>query len=157
MSKVRKYCSGELVTAQSGESLQRVAQRMRDEHVGCVVVIEGLDGKRKLLGILTDRDIVVRALAQTGRYLEQVSVGDVMSHAGVTVSAEAEMGEALKIMRAAGIRRLPVIEPTGELVGLLSLDDALDYLQEVFGDLTSTLSREQRNEAKAQASHSRRE
>jgi CBS domain-containing protein len=80
-----------------------------------------------------------------------------MSHAGVTVSAEAEMGEALKIMRAAGIRRLPVIEPTGELVGLLSLDDALDYLQEVFGDLTSTLSREQRNEAKAQASHSRRE
>jgi CBS domain-containing protein len=90
---------------------------MREHDIGDVVVLED----RRLGGILTDRDIVVRALAE-GRDPEKTKVGDICSRDLTTVSPTDSVGYAVRLMRAKAIRRLPVVEE-GQVVGIVSLGD----------------------------------
>jgi CBS domain-containing protein len=101
----------------SSASLIEAAQTMREHDIGDVVVLED----RRLGGILTDRDIVVRALAE-GRDPEKTKVGDICSRDLTTVSPTDSVGYAVRLMRAKAIRRLPVVEE-GQVVGIVSLGD----------------------------------
>ena len=116
---------------------------MREHHVGCVVVV---DQAGKPIGMLTDRDIVVRALAQTDRHLEQIRVDDIMAQPVVTAAANADLVEAMTMMRSAGIHRLPIVNAGGNLVGLLSFDDLIEYFQGRLGDLASLLQQGREHE-----------
>jgi CBS domain-containing protein len=97
------------------------ARAMRDLDVGAVVVMEN----DKPLGIVTDRDIVVRALAR-GRGLDAATVGDICSRDLATVPAGASVEDALGVMAARGVRRLPVTIARGSVVGIVSIDDLVD-------------------------------
>jgi CBS domain-containing protein len=97
------------------------ARAMRDLDVGAVVVMEN----DRPLGIVTDRDIVVRALAG-GRGLDAATVGDICSRDLVTVPAGASVEDALGVMAARGVRRLPVTIARGSVVGIVSIDDLVD-------------------------------
>ena len=97
------------------------ARAMRDLDVGAVVVMEN----DRPLGIVTDRDIVVRALAR-GRGVEAATVGDICSRDLVTVPAGASVEDALGVMAARGVRRLPVTIARGSVVGIVSIDDLVD-------------------------------
>jgi CBS domain-containing protein len=150
MRLVADYCSKGVVTARPDQSLLEVAQLMRREHVGCVVVVESNSHwPSRPVGILTDRDIVVRALAQTDRYLDQVRADDVMVRPVITVSEDDELADALDIMRSGGVRRLPVVNQNGEVVGLLSFDDLICHLHGSFGELAALLGRERLEEMRA--------
>ncbi len=93
--------------------------------MGSVVVVD----RGRPAGILTDRDIAIRVVSEA-RDADATSVGTVMSSPVVTVPEYAAVGEALRSMRAHRIRRLPVVNEAGMLVGILALDDLLDLLAE---------------------------
>lgn len=105
-------------TIQPSASVLDAAQIMRKSDVGDVIVVEG----KRLFGILTDRDIVVRALAE-GRDPESTRVSEICSRELTTVQATASVGTVVRTMREKALRRLPVVEETGEVVGIVSLGD----------------------------------
>jgi CBS domain-containing protein len=94
------------------------ARAMRDLDVGAVVVMEN----DMPMGIVTDHDIVVRALAR-GRGVDAATVGDICSRDLATVPAGASVEDALDVMAARGVRRLPVTIARGSVVGIVSIDD----------------------------------
>ena len=96
------------------QTLQRAARQMRDLDIGALVIC-GEDGR--LLGIVTDRDIVVRAIA-VGKDPKKTRISEVMSADPITVSADDDVEAAERIMRERQVRRLPVVED-GKLVGIL--------------------------------------
>jgi CBS domain-containing protein len=99
-------------------SVMDAAEIMRDADIGDVVVLED----RRLYGILTDRDIVVRVLAE-GSDPATVSVGQVCSRELTTIPPTASVGDAVRLIREKAIRRLPVVEEGGEVVGIVSMGD----------------------------------
>ena len=99
-------------------SVMDAATLMREGDFGDVVVLE----EGRLRGILTDRDIVVRVLA-TGDDPSSVRVGDVCSRMLTTVSESDSIGDAVRLIRAKAVRRLPVLDDDGKLVGIVSLGD----------------------------------
>ncbi len=114
---IERFCRKRVVTAQPDESAFAVARRMRDEHVGCVVIVE----LGRPVGIVTDRDLVSRVLAE--RRSPEQPIRDFMTAAPVTVRAGDQLDHVVSRMREAGVRRLPITDAGGALVGLVSLDD----------------------------------
>jgi CBS domain-containing protein len=94
------------------------AELMRERDIGDVVVLED----DRLYGILTDRDIVVRVLAEGGDPAA-VTVGEICSRDLTTISPTASLGTAVRLIREKAIRRLPVVEDDGMVVGIVSLGD----------------------------------
>lgn len=144
--RVGDVCSRRVVTIERTESLLEAARRMRTHHVGCVVVVEPGDGASKPIGILTDRDIVVSVLATASPYLDALQVGDVSTAPLVTALEGQNVGDVLKTMRTHGIRRLPIVDGAGALVGLLAFDDLLEVVADELHDLAALVAREQRHE-----------
>ena len=114
---VRELMAEPVVTVMADTTLTDAARLMRDADIGGVVVVK----KNKPIGVLTDRDIVVRGIADN-RMPGTVTAGEICSTDVVTVNSDAELVEAIALMRRASVRRLPVTE-RGELVGLLSLGE----------------------------------
>jgi len=115
------------------------ARLMRDRNIGAVVVVEGT----KPIGIVTDRDIVTRIIA-AGKDPAGVTVGEIMTEMPAVVNENVGFHEALKLCGAEGIRRLPLVDRNGDVVGMLSLDDLLRRLAGEMGQVASALSRAQR-------------
>lgn len=134
-------CSRNVAVAPKGTSIVDAAKRMRMAHVGTLVVVEG-DDKRVPLGILTDRDIVLSIVASNPQHLPFLTVGDAMSDNLVTTRDDASPDEALKLMEERGVRRLPIVDGTGTLVGILSVDDVVRFLSDVLGRIVGLMSRE---------------
>jgi CBS domain-containing protein len=105
------------LSVDAGVSIRQAAEVMRDNDIGDVLVV----GDGSLRGIVTDRDIVVRALAD-GRQPDATPVADVCSPKLTVVDAQAEVDEAADIMGRHAVRRLPVVE-NNEVVGIVSLGD----------------------------------
>jgi CBS domain-containing protein len=114
---VRELMAEPVVTVMADATLTDAARLMRDADIGDVVVVH----KNKPIGVLTDRDIVVRGIADN-RTPGTVTAGEICSTDLVSVEQDAEIAEAIALMRRAAVRRLPVTE-RGELVGLLSLGE----------------------------------
>jgi CBS domain-containing protein/RNA polymerase-binding transcription factor DksA len=123
---VGRICSREVSIAHPGEAVEAAARRMAVHGVGTLVVI---DGESRPLGILTDRDLVLRVLAH-GLDPRDTTVDAVMTPQPTTIWEHAPIESALASMRAGRLRRLPVVDGAGRLVGIQSLDDALSLLAE---------------------------
>ena len=104
-------------TANADDTIVEAARIMRDSDIGDVVIMQ--DGQ--VGGILTDRDIVVRAIAE-GRDPEATPISEVCTTGVETVDPSASVDDALRVMREADIRRLPVVK-NGRPVGIISLGD----------------------------------
>jgi CBS domain-containing protein len=142
---VGEVCTRFVVTALEDETVVDAARRMRDAHVGTIVVVDEI-ATNKPVGILTDRDIVVSAVAQTPDKLESLRVGDVMTGDLVTARSGEALDIALASMRARGIRRLPVVDSDGLLEGLLAFDDILEVMSEELNQLVGLVAHEQKRE-----------
>jgi CBS domain-containing protein len=115
--KVREVMSTDVIVCDDGTTVGDVARVMRDRHIGDVLV----SANGRLRGIATDRDIVVRCVAEGGN-VDGVRIGDLLSTDPVMVDPEAPVEDAVKRMVEHSIRRLPVVED-GRLVGVISLGD----------------------------------
>ena len=142
---VGEYCNREVVIVSKTDSIQETIGLMRSEHVGTVVVVEKTDGNIIPVGMLTDRDIVIEILAEDIR-LESVNVGDVMSLELVVVNEAVDLMDAVKIMHIKGVKRIPIVNNDGGLVGILAVDDVLELLAEQIMDLAKLASVEQNQE-----------
>ena len=121
---VRDHCRRDACTATSDESIREAAKRMDARGVGSLVVV---DAQQRPIGMLTDRDIVMRVLRRR-RDPDSVQVGAVMQPEPTVVREDAPLDVAVRAMRRDTVRRLPVVDDSGRLVGILTVDDALQLL-----------------------------
>jgi CBS domain-containing protein len=125
---------------------------MRDLHVGTLVVVDDQDGRRIPVGLVTDRDLVVRVLSDGARDIDALILADVMTSEPVTAREEDNLRDVIKKMRSFGIRRLPVVNDRGGLEGILSFDDLIDFVAEELSDLSFLVAREQKRERDTRSS-----
>ncbi|NIO40558.1 MAG: CBS domain-containing protein [Burkholderiales bacterium] len=142
---IGEVCSREVVFVQKEESVAAAARLMRENHVGCLVVADVQNSKRVPVGMLTDRDITVAVVAP-GLDAEAILVGDVMSGELLSVRDDAGIAETVELMRVRGIRRLPVTDADGVLVGIVAADDILGLLAEEIAGLAGMVTREEKRE-----------
>lgn len=144
---INEFCNRDVVFATREMSLTEAAQLMREYHVGDLVVVDELDGKRVPVGIVTDRDMVIEIIAQS-LDLTKYSVGDIMGPQLISVQDKEGVFETIRLMRSKGIRRVPVVNQEKGLVGIVTADDMLDILAEEITELAKVAPREQEHEAK---------
>ena len=115
---IKDVMTSDPCTIDAGKSVAYAAEMMRDEDVGLAPIVEG----DTLIGMLTDRDIAIRVVAE-GRSPDQVTVREVASKQVVTIDPQQDLNEALRIMAKHQVRRLPVVEEDGRLVGVVAQAD----------------------------------
>lgn len=131
--QVGRICSRRVVTVLPTASAVEVARRMRDACVGSIVVAEPREGRRHVHGIVTDRDLVVKVLAVDPAGLASTRAADLLTGEVVSCRERDEVSDALELMKRHGIRRMPVIDASGDLAGIIALDDALRALADDIG------------------------
>ena len=120
-------CSRYLVTTSTGAPLAEVARLMRESHVGAVVVTAGGIDHPRVVGIITDRDIMRAQLRRTVD-LSSLSAEEAMTRDPLVCPEEESIDGAIAHLRARGVRRAPVVRADGAPVGLISVDDLLRHL-----------------------------
>lgn len=144
---IGEICSREVVVMQRHESIREAAKLMRQYHVGDVVVVEERDGARVPVGLVTDRDLVVEIMA-TELDPEVITVGDIIEPELVCVKEDVGIFEATQFMRGRNVRRLPIVNERGALIGILSFDDLLELLSEELLALAKLVRYQREKEAK---------
>lgn len=135
---VERICQCEVDVAELGETIVPIAERMRQRTVGCLVV---RNEAQEPVGIVTDRDLVTRVLAAR-KDPDATRIEEVMTTPLKTVTEGMPIEQALTTMRSGGFRRLPVVDRSGKLLGILTLDDILMLLAEESTDIGRLLNRE---------------
>lgn len=151
--KVREFCSRVVAVAVPSTDLREAARMMREHHVGSLIVIDQPTGATKPIGIVTDRDIVVRAVAP-GIDPQSLTVQDVMRPELSVLRDDVGVFEASETMASSGARRLPVVTKEGDLIGIVSLDDVMRVLSTELSLLVATVNRSTEREVEAHATES---
>lgn len=138
--QVREIMCTDILGCTKDTSLRDAAAIMCEKDCGSLPVFESA-GSRKLIGIITDRDIVCRTLGQ-GKDPYQMAVGDCMSMPVITVTPETSLDECRRRMEKNQVRRVPVIDASGRCCGMVSQADlALKCEQEEAGELVKEVSK----------------
>ncbi len=142
---IGEVCVRQVVYASPDTRVVEAARLMREHHVGNLLVAEESLGRRVPVGIVTDRDIVLEVLA-ADLDPHRLTVGDIMSTELVTVPETEGIFQTIQLMRAKGVRRVPVVDANGGLVGIAAVDDLLELLAEELTELAKLMVRERRRE-----------
>ncbi|MGZ8983590.1 MAG: CBS domain-containing protein [Methylotenera sp.] len=143
---IGEICNREVVITGADDTVLHAANLMRKHHVGDLLVVKQSNGSNIPIGIVTDRDLVVEVLAPEVDP-KTLNVGDIMTSELTTVKEDVGVFEAIRFMRIKGIRRLPVVDDKGSLIGVVTLDDLLELLVEELGLLVKLIAHEQQKEA----------
>jgi len=139
---LKSICNREVVIAQKNDTLVEAAKLMREYQVGSIVIVEERNGLRYPVGIVTDRDLVIELIAKEVD-INSVTLGDVMYRDIILGKENDDINETIKIMRQRGIRRLPVVDDRGVLVGIVTMDDLIDLIAEEVKDLVALIGKQQ--------------
>ena len=135
----------EVVVAKRDTTVSEAARLMRSHHVGDVVVVDEVEGRKVPCGIVTDRDIVIGLVAQ-GLDPDTITVSDLMT-TEILVARELDgVADTLEVIRVKAVRRMPIVDALGTLVGIVTADDLLQLLSEEMSALAAMINREQRRE-----------
>jgi CBS domain-containing protein len=145
--KVGTLCIRETVLIEKNDSLLAAAKLMHNYHVGALVVVEKLGGKNRPVGIVTDRDIALKGVAEERS--PETAVGEILASELVTAPEEALLYDVLETMKAKGIRRIPVVDAEGYLAGILTMDDVIEFLTDEMKTISSLYYREVKKERKS--------
>jgi len=143
--RIGEICSRDVVTCKANASALDLARLMRDQHVGTVIVVNDSDGQDVPVGIVTDRDLVIQVLA-TGVQPDAVTAGDMMKPVCTVLESEV-VYDAIWAMRRAGARRMPVVDGTNALFGIVSVDDLSQFLAEELTELSRISPQQRRTES----------
>lgn len=133
---ISSLCRREVVTVRASASVREAAAAMRNQHVGVLAVTDPYTPGR-VIGVVTDRDLVVDLLA-LGHPVDQ-PVGSICRTELASVPADASVGDAMQAMRQAGVRRLLVHDDNDAVVGLVSVDDLVEVVAAELDALAATL------------------
>ena len=147
---IGEICNREVVFSYPNHTVREAALLMREYHVGDLVVVEE-NGKRKPVGIVTDRDIAISIVA-LGLDPDVITVGDIMGPELVTVRENQGVFETIQQMRLKGVRRLPIVGEEGALVGIVAVDDLVALFADELSELSKVIVREQMVEVKPRKS-----
>ena len=121
MPKCQDVMTRDPVCCQPGDSVSNAASVMKQEDVGSVPVVESQASKR-LVGIVTDRDLVVKVLAG-GRAVDQATVGDAMTPNPVSCREDDDVEQAMRTMKDRQVRRMPIVDAGGRVTGIIAQAD----------------------------------
>lgn len=144
--KTGEVCNRTVVIVGRETPLGEAAKLMRENHVGSLVVAKNTYG-RKPVGIVTDRDMVVEVMAADLDY-RTLTVGEIMGDKLVIAKETDDSLDTLKLMRASGVRRIPVVTDKGDLAGIVTVDDLLEIVAEELEDIVHAIGNEQHKETK---------
>lgn len=144
--KAGQICNHHVVTVSPDDSIRTAAELMRQHHVGDVVVAERNGKSLSPLGILTDRDIVVAVIAEDVG-LDEITVRDTMTDQLITANEDDDLLATLMQMRENGVRRLPVVDKAGRLVGILTADDVIGVVARELAEVWALIVRQQGRES----------
>ena len=145
---IGEICNREVVMLEINHTVLSAAKLMRKHHVGDLLVVKKSNGSCIPISIVTDRDLVVEVMAPEIDP-SVLTVGDIMPRNLATVKESTGVFETIQHMRVRGVRRMPVVDESGNLVGVVTLDDLLGLLAEELGLLTKLIEHEQIKEASA--------
>lgn len=128
MKKSRDVMTKDLVYCEPDETVKHVAQMMKNEDVGPILVVDNEDNK-KLVGIVTDRDLAIKVVGE-GRDPQNTKVEDVMTVKIITSRADEDVRNAMKAMAQYQLRRIPVVDDEDRLVGIISQADVATRVDE---------------------------
>lgn len=150
--KVGDLCQQNVVTASPTTSIPSAARVMREAHVGYLIVVEPAreEGAYKVVGVLTDRDIVVAVVARDAD-ARALTVGDVMTRDPLIANESSPLEVTLTLMEEVGVRRVPVVNSKGALSGVLALDDALRTIASQLTKIAGCIGNEQKVERHVRA------
>lgn len=142
---LREVYTPDAVSCAADRSTLHAARLMRQHHVGDLIVVEDGESDPSPIGIVTDRDIVVEVL---GKELDPatVTLRQIMRTPVVIASSAEDVTQVLERMKTHGVRRIPVVDETSRLIGVLSLDDLLQRLAADAASLAEVVTREQDRE-----------
>lgn len=139
---LKTICNREVLIAQKNDTPVEAAKLMREYHAGSIVIIEERNGVRYPVGLVTDRDLVIELIAKEVD-INSVTLGDVMYRGIILGKENDDVNETIMIMRQRGIRRLPVVDDSGALVGIVTLDDLIDLIAEQLKDIATLIGKQQ--------------
>ena len=143
---IGEICVREVIVAPTDTTIQDAAHLMRQHHVGNVLIVDRANGHGQPVGIVTDRDITISVVA-TKLDPSVFTLGDLVTEKLVAAKEDQGIFETIQQMRAKGIRRMPVVNKEGDLVGIVSVDDLIRLLAEEMNELSKLISHEQAREA----------
>jgi CBS domain-containing protein len=149
---VGNLCTREVVVATPDTPVREVAKLMRVHQVGDVVIVERRGDGDHPIGIVTDRDIVIRGVVEACDRVGNLAANELLAHPLVTIGEHDNIDRALEVMQAKGVRRVPVVDDSGILSGILSVDDLIECLGERLQLITRLFARGQQNEQRQRAS-----
>jgi CBS domain-containing protein len=141
---IDRIYSRNIVGAPRSSSLEEAAGLMRQYHVGALVVTDDAPCTDRAIGIVTDRDFVVRGLADG--IAATLTIGELATGALFSIAEHADIHEAMETMRTEGVRRLLVTGDGGAIVGIVSLDDVVDALAAELSSLAGVIRGERDRE-----------
>jgi CBS domain-containing protein len=150
---IGEICIREVIVCSRTANVLEAAQLMRRYHVGDLVIVDESGGRRIPVGVITDRDIVISVIAAQ---LDptMVSAGDLISRELIVVREGQGVFETIEHMRTHGVRRMPIVDEQGALVGIISVDDLIELLAEELSRLSRLVSKEQAQEVERKPSNS---
>ncbi len=145
--RLGQICNRTVVIADRDTGIREAARLMREYHVGDLIVVEREKEFNRPIGIITDRDLVVEVLASDAEP-SQLSVFDVMTDNLASAGEDDDVLDTLRRMRELGIRRMPVVNRDGALVGIIAVDDLLDLIRQSLDDVIGLVERQASKEAR---------
>lgn len=142
---ISHICNREIVIAKRGNTVLEATQLMRQHHVGNVLVVDEHGGIKIPVGIVTNRDLVIEIHAH-GIDPAEITLGDILAQELAVVKEDTGVFEAIQYMREIGVRRLPVVNGEGAIIGILAMDDLLDLMTEELSMLTKLVRHEPHKE-----------
>ena len=146
---ISDLCSKKPVTVQSRESVRNAARLMKKKHVGTLIVTKG-DGKNaRPIGVITDRDLVVKVMAK-GKKDTKCKVKDVMTSKLVSAKKGIGVYEAIELMQKKEVRHLIVVDKSDQLCGIISTDDLVQMLGQEISGIGKLYESQVKHESQAQ-------
>jgi CBS domain-containing protein len=130
-------CQNNVISVTPDTTVKFVANLMKEKNIGCVVIAEN----NKPVGIVTDRDFAIRG----GHLCEEEEtrqIREIMTEDVRTIRKDTDFFDAIQEMKSSGVRRLPVVDMGGRLVGLITLDDIIRLLARELGEIARIIGKE---------------
>jgi len=147
---VGSICTRRVITVDVGIDVAAAAVVMRENKIGYLIVTDKTSAGRAPIGVLTDRDIVIKVTAKDVNP-HALTVGDVMTREPLIVTEDDGISETLHRMRKLGVRRVPVVGARGQIAGVLSIDDAIDHLASQLSDVAGSARNEPQAKQRSRA------
>lgn len=143
--KLGSICNRQVVTADTGSTAIELAKLMLQKHVGSVVITENKPEGECPIGIVTDRDLVLKVVARDVNPHSAIAE-ELMTRNLITGQTGDDVLDTMRHMRAHGVRRIPVVNHSQILVGIIALDDLIDVIVNELSELSNVISSSQYKE-----------